>query len=264
LISYSHELYQSVMSTDQSYEDSARYYDGAYGSVATLGPDAAFYKSLALECGGPVLELGCGTGRVLLPIAAQGIACTGVDASPAMLEEFSRKPGADAVTLACARMESFDLPGRRFPLIYSAFRAFQHLDAVEQQHACLARVRAHLAPGGRFAFDVFNPRLDKLAQEADPEEMDVTFQVAGRGVKRFATVKRDRVRQVINVTMRYVEERAVGASLETKVAFTMRWFWRYELEHLLHRAGFADVTIYGDFDRSPIGPSSPAFVVVAR
>jgi SAM-dependent methyltransferase len=256
--------YHSVMSTDHSYESTARYYDGAYGAVPTLGPDAAFYKSMALECGGPVLELGCGTGRVLLPIATQGIACAGVDASPAMLEEFRCKPGAWAVTLACARMESFDLPGRNFRLIYSAFRAFQHLDTVEQQLACLARVRAHLAPGGRLAFDVFNPRLDILARETDPEEIDLTFQVDGREVKRFATVRRDRVRQVIDVTMRYVEERAAGATLETTVAFTMRWFWRYELEHLLHRAGFADVEIYGDFDRSPVGPGSPAFVVVAR
>jgi SAM-dependent methyltransferase len=252
------------MSTDQSYEDSAQYYDGAYGVVPTLGPDAEFYKSLALECGGPVLELGCGTGRVLLPIATRGIACTGVDASPAMLEEFRRKPGAEAVTLACARMESFDLPGRRFRLIYSAFRAFQHLDTVEQQLACLARVRAHLAPGGNLAFDVFNPRLDFLVQEADPEVLDLTFQVGGREVKRFVTRTRDRVRQVVDVTMRYVEERAAGASLETAVEFTMRWFWRYELEHLLHRAGFTDVAIYGDFDCSPIGPNSPAYVVIAR
>ncbi len=252
------------MSTDHSYEFTARYYDGAYGAVPTLGPDAVFYKSLALECGGPVLELGCGTGRVLLPIAAQGIACTGVDASPAMLEEFRRKPGAEAVSLVCARMESFDLPGRRFPLIYSAFRAFQHLDAVEQQLACLGRVRAHLAPGGKFAFDVFNPKLAKMAQEADPETLDLTFRHDGHETRRYATVTRDRAHQVTRVTMRYVEEREGGAPKETTVTFTMRWFWRYELEHLLHRAGFADVTIHGDFDRSPVGPGSPAFVVVAR
>jgi len=252
------------MSTDQSYEDSARYYDGAYGAVKTLGPDAAFYQSLAVECGGPVLELGCGTGRVLLPIAAQSLACTGVDASPAMLEQFRRKPGATAATLAEARMESFDLGGRKFALIFSAFRAFQHLDTVEQQLACLARVRAHLAPGGAFAFDVFNPKLENLARDADPEVLDLTFQHEGREVKRYATVSRDRVRQVIHVTMRYVEAMAAGPAKETTVHFTMRWFWRYELEHLLHRAGFTDVTIYGDFDRSPVGPNSPAYVVIAR
>lgn len=252
------------MSTDASYEYTARYYDGAYGAKATLGPDAIFYRELAVGCGGPVLELGCGTGRVLLPIAAQGIACTGVDASPAMLDEFRRKPGAEAVALASARMEDFDLPGWRFRLIFSAFRAFQHLDTVEQQLACLARVRAHLAPGGTFAFDVFNPKPESMARKSDPETLDATFNHHGREVKRYATVTRDPVRQVMRVTMRYVEASDTGPPQETTEHFTMRWFWRYELEHLLQRAGFTTVTIHGNFDRSPVGPASPAYVVLAR
>lgn len=252
------------MSTDESYEFSARYYDGAYRAKTTLGPDAAFYQALAVESGGPVLELGCGTGRVLLPIAARGIVCAGVDASPAMLGQFRRKPGAAAVTLVHARMESFDLAGQRFPLIFSAFRAFQHLDTVEQQLACLARVRAHLAPGGALAFDVFHPSLENMARDADPEAPDLAFEREGRAVTRFVTVKRDRVHQLLHLTMRYVETAASGPPAETTVHFTMRWFWRYELEHLLHRAGFSDVAIYGDFDRSPVTRTSPAFVVVAR
>ncbi len=253
-----------MSTTDQSYEYSARYYDGAYQVKADLGPDALFYKALAVECGGPVLELGCGTGRVLLPIAAQGIACTGVDASPAMLARLRQKPGASAVTLACARMESFDLPGQKFPLIFSAFRAFQHLDTVDHQLACLARARAHLAPGGALAFDVFSPKLENMARDADPEALDLSFVHEGRPVQRFVTVTRDRVAQLLHLAMRYVETVESGPPLETKVHFTMRWFWRYELEHLLHRAGFTDVKIHGDFDRSPVTRTSPAFVVIAR
>lgn len=252
------------MSTDHSYEATAQYYDGAYATVTSLGADVAFYKSLAVAGGGPVLELGCGTGRVLLPIAATGLPCTGIDASPAMLDELRRKPGGADVTLACARMEAFDLPGRRFALIYSAFRAFQHLDTVEQQLACLARVRAHLAPGGVLAFDVFNPRLDLLAAETRPEEFDLTFRQGDREVQRFVATRYDRVRQLSHVTMRYIESGGGTAPQEKTVAFTMRWFWRFELEHLLHRAGFHDVTIHGDFDRSEVGPDSPAYVVVAR
>jgi SAM-dependent methyltransferase len=229
-----------------------------------LGADVAFYKALAVAGGGPVLELGCGTGRVLLPIAATGLPCTGIDASPAMLDELRRKPGGADVTLACARMEAFDLPGRRFTLIYSAFRAFQHLDTVEQQLACLARVRAHLAPGGVFAFDVFNPRLDLLAAETRPEENDLTFHQGDREVRRLVAVRNDRVHQLSHVTMRYIESGGGAATEETAVAFTMRWFWRFELEHLLHRAGFREMTIFGDFDRSEVGPASPAYVVVAR
>lgn len=252
------------MSTDHSYETTAHYYDGAYATVTSLGADVAFYRALAVASGGPVLEMGCGTGRVLLPIAATGLPCTGIDASPAMLDELRRKPGSAGVTLACARMEAFDLPGRRFALIYSAFRAFQHLDTVEQQLACLARVRAHLAPGGTFAFDIFNPRLDLLATETRPEELDLTFRQGDREVKRLVAVRNDRVRQLSHVTMRYIESGGGAPTAEKAVAFTMRWFWRFELEHLLHRAGFREVTICGDFDRSDVGPTSPAYVVVAR
>jgi SAM-dependent methyltransferase len=252
------------MSTDQSYEYTARYYDAAHGTAASLRADASFYEALAVEGGGPVLELGCGTGRALLPIAARGLACAGLDASPAMLEQFRGKTGAASVELACGRMEAFDFRTRRFRLIFSAFRAFQHLDTVEQQLACLSRVRAHLEPGGLFAFDVFNPSLENMARDADPEALDLAFRHDGREVKRFVTVTRDRVRQLIHLTMRYVEAGASEPPRETKVVFSMRWFWRYELEHLLHRAGFNDVVIYGDFDRSPVGRTSPALVVLAR
>jgi len=97
-----------TMSVDVSYESTARFYDAAYAAMPSLGPDARFYERLAAEIGGPVLEVGCGTGRVLLPIATRGIECAGVDASPAMLDEFRRKPGAGMVALSCARMQSFD------------------------------------------------------------------------------------------------------------------------------------------------------------
>ena len=252
------------MSTTESYEYTARYYDAAYGELSKQRADMAFYESLAVECGGPVLELGWGTGRALLPIEARGIACTGVDLSPAMLEQFRRKPGAAAVTLVCAHMESFDLGARRFPLIFSAFRAFQHLDTVEQQLACLARVRAHLAPGGLFAFDVFNPSLERMALDSEPEVLDLSFAYEGRPTKRYVSATRNRVNQLIRITMRYVEETGPGPARESIVHLSMRWFWRFELEHLLHRAGFTEVTIHGDFDRSPVGRTSPAFVVLAR
>ena len=93
------------MSTTESYEYTARYYDAAYGELSAQRADIAFYQELAVQSGGPVLELGCGTGRTLLPIAARGLACTGVDLSPAMLDQFRRKPGAATVELCCARRD---------------------------------------------------------------------------------------------------------------------------------------------------------------
>lgn len=103
------------------FEDSygsvtARFYDAAYEALGQLGPDTDFYRDLARECGGPVLELGCGTGRVLLEIAAEVIPCTGLDVSGAMLEVLRRKVAGAAGApprLVRAEMQHFELPGER-------------------------------------------------------------------------------------------------------------------------------------------------------
>src|SRR5436189_2875890 len=99
----------------------ARHCDFAFGLFRSASGDVEFYRSLAREAGGPVLELGCGTGRVLLPIARDGSACTGLDSSEAMLEELRRKNPPDNLRLVAGRMQSFDLGADRFALIFSAF-----------------------------------------------------------------------------------------------------------------------------------------------
>jgi len=250
------------------FEDSygsvtARFYDAAYEALGQLGPDTDFYRDLARECGGPVLELGCGTGRVLLEIAAEGIPCTGLDVSGAMLEVLRQKAVGAPPQLVRAEMQHFELPGERFPLVFSAFRAFQHLYTVQDQLRCLACVRAHLAPGGRFAFDVFNPRLNGVWVEQEPEAEDLCFREGEDEIVRFVRATRDRPTQTLSLVMRYERRRAGKPVGSEEARFRMRWFTRYELEHLLARAGFAEVAIYGDFDRSPVGRESPALVVVA-
>lgn len=249
------------------YEDdydrvTARYYDAAYAALPGVGADVDFYRALAREAGGPVLELGCGTGRVLVPILEDGVDVTGLDASPAMLDRLRRRVPADT-RLVCADMRDFDLGAARFALVYSAFRPFQHLVEVEEQLRCLACVRAHLAPGGRFAFDVFKPRLEMLLAEEQAEAEDVRFEQDGEQVVRYATVRRDDVAQTLRVSFRY--ERSAGGRVlgDDHAAFTMRWFHRFELLHLMARAGFEEVRIFGDFDRSAVGAESPAYVVLA-
>ncbi len=243
----------------------ARFYDAAYESSPQLdGSDVRFYRELARQGGGPVLELGCGTGRVLLEIARDGFPCTGLDVSQHMLARLRQKSTFPNLRLVHAPMQRFDLPGERFGLIFAAFRAFQHLYGVEDQLACLACVRRHLAPGGRLAFDVFAPRLARMAQLEEPEQVDLRFALDGEEVVRHATVSRDPLAQLLTVRFRYErfrDGRAVGNELAT---FHMRWFWRFELEHLLARAGFREVEIHGDFERRPVGLDTPAYVVVAR
>ena len=242
----------------------ARHCDFAFGLFRSASGDVDFYRGLAKESGGPVLELGCGTGRVLLPIARDGIACTGLDSSEAMLEELRKRRPPGNLRLVKGPMQDFDLGSERFGLIFSAFRSLQHVLTVEDQLACLAAVRRHLTPGGLFAFDVFAPKLERIAQVEEPEAEEARWKEDKTEVVRFTSVRRDPASQVMEVTFRY-ESRSPGRPPESETVRTkMRYFFRYEIEHLLARSGFTDIQILGGFDRRPFDYFSGETVVLAR
>jgi ubiquinone/menaquinone biosynthesis C-methylase UbiE len=136
---------------DDEYERIlARTYDPVYGIVRDPSGDVAFYVEQAKDSGGPVLELGCGTGRVLIPTARLGLSCVGLDASAEMLAVLREKNPPENLELVNGRMEAFDLGERRFRLVTAPFRATQHLLDVDAQLSALENVRRHLAPGGAF------------------------------------------------------------------------------------------------------------------
>jgi len=244
---------------DDEYEGPlSRTYDALYAVMRNPAGDVGFYRGLAEEVGGPVLELGCRTGRVLLPIAALGIPCVGLDASPAMLAALRAKNPPANLELVQGRMESFDLGGRRFPLVICPFRAFQHLMDVPAQLATLTNIRRHLAPGGAFAFDLFDPKLALLAAPSPAERLEATFMLDGVQTQRFGRTRTDQAAQVLEVTFRFEPPQDAGST-----TVRLRWFYRYEIEHLLARAGFTDLTIYGGFDRRPWQPERET-VIVAR
>jgi len=240
------------MAYDEDYAASiARSYDGDYALLRDPVGDRQFYAQLARDAGGPVLELGCGTGRVLLPIAREGIECVGLDLSPAMLDVFRAKVPPANLSLVQASLTDFDLGGRRFRLVFAAFRVFQHLLTIQEQLAALACARRHLAPGGLFVFDVFAPKLSRIELPEEPETQDVAVRDGDDVVRRFVAVWRDQAAQVQRVRLRHERWRA-GAKLSEETAeIRMRWFFRYEVEHLLARAGFEPIAFYGGFDRRP-------------
>lgn len=184
----------NVNPESDTYAETAELYD--YVQPYAARKDVEFYTNMARESGGPVLEIGCGTGRVLLPIARAGAEITGLDLSAKMLgvcrEKLAREP-ADVrgrVKLVQSDMRVFDL-GRTFKLITIPFRPFQHLISVEDQLACLACVNKHLAPGGRFILDIFNPSLKALTDEMRKEGFGHEPEVKlpdGRKMKRWARI----------------------------------------------------------------------------
>ncbi|MEU4393535.1 class I SAM-dependent methyltransferase [Kribbella sp. NPDC023855] len=148
---------------------------GAFYSDARLydlmfpggGPAVDFYRAEVNRQGGRVLELGCGTGHKLIPIASDGHPCVGVDLSADMLAEAQRKADERGVAVEWMQgdMRDFDL-GRTFDFVFITANSLLHLQEADDLVSCFRSVRRHLAPGARFVFDVFNPSVRLLA-EAD-------------------------------------------------------------------------------------------------
>ena len=247
-----------------------------YDAIYADRDDAGFWQAMAAAAGGgPILELGCGTGRVLLPLARAGYEITGLDLSAQVLERCGAKLQSeppevgDRVRLLRADMTSFDL-GRRFAAIICPFAGFQQLRTVEQQLACLERCRSHLLPHGRLVLDLPNPDPAPAEYARDePEEGEATAQLVdwtdGRRIRWWMTViYYDRSQQCNECEVTYEISEADGASRRLTETIALRYTFRFELEHLLVRAGFRVVALYGDYDRSPFADGSPAMIVVAE
>ena len=235
-------------------------------------PDVAFYVEEALAHGGMVLEVGCGTGRILIPAARQGVEITGLDKSSRMLAQCEARLADEPpevqqnVTLVRADMRDFDL-GRQFSIIMIPFRPLQHLITVSEQISALRAMHRHLEPGGRLMFDVFNPKIQYLIDDNSRERED-TAEVAlpdGRSFRRTARVAAVHVAaQYSEIEMIYYVREADGTTQRLVQGFPMRWYWRYEVEHLLARCGFRVKAVFGDFNRSPLTDVSPEMIFMAE
>ena len=236
-------------------------------------PDVAFYSRLAAESDGPVLELASGTGRILIPIARSGKPVSGLEASEHMLarcrQALEREPREvrDEVELIRGRMQSFQLKDR-FGLVICPFNSFLHLLSVEEQLSCLDCVHEHLEPGGRFAFDVFEPDIPRLASPRFTEEgQPQRFRLSTGG-----TVELRHRNKSVDFRSQMIESELIldvtypnGCNEQVLHTFHQRYLFRCEAEHLLDRCGFGVEALYGDFDQNPHGTAGPGqFVFVAR
>ena len=254
------------------YGFTAEYYD--HVTSYRERSDIPFWVEMAQASGGPVLEIGCGTGRVLIPIARAGIDITGMDLSPFMLAVCRRNLAEEPaevqsrVRLVEGDMRAFDL-GRQFSLVTLPFRPFQHLTTAEDQMACLHGIHRHLLPGGRLVLDLFNPSLPYLVDEGRQQEQGDGPEFAmpdGRRVVRcFRVTERDYFNQVQHVELIYYVTHPDGRNERLVHSFPMRYLFRFEAEHLLARCGFAIEALYADYDKKPYGSEYPGeLIFVAR
>jgi len=255
-----------------SYDISAKHYDAAYSVKQGLA-DASFYADLAKRSGGPVLEIACGTGRVLLNIAREGIQIEGVDNSPAMLRVLEARlqrepPGVgDKVKLHQGDMRDFHLE-KKYPLVIIPFRPMQHMFTVPDQVSALATAAAHLQEKGRLAFDVFFPKFETIPEGIGQETLELEWPVDSKPPK---TVRRylrkesfDKVHQNFSATFlfrTYEGDKLVREEIEP---LKMSYYTYPHLRALFLLAGLEPVEEYGSFEKTPLDHTASEMIFVLR
>lgn len=253
--------------TSAHYDDPA-YYTKTY---ARRTDDVRYYVDLAAASGGPVLEYGCGNGRITLPVARAGVHITGVDLSAPMLgdlrEQLGREPRevASRVSLRRGDMRALRL-SRRFPLVICPFNAFLHLYTREDVERFLARAGEHLTPRGELVFDVSMPEPAELARDPDRAYATPRFRYPakegpGEVVRYTERFDYDKLRQILFVMMEFTP---VSGGERWTTPLAHRQFFPRELEALLHYNGFEITTLRGDFSDAPPGNDTSMLVYHCR
>jgi SAM-dependent methyltransferase len=229
--------------------------------------DLAFYVGRAKEAGGPVLECGCGTGRILIPTQEAGVDIDGIDIHPGMIEVLKQKAAALGLTprVTLADMRDFTMP-RRYALVTIPFRAFMHLTTTADQIAALRCIREHLEPGGALVFNLFFPSFERIVASGDTMDLEREFEdpASGLPVGIYARNRFDRVRQVLQGEREIRVSDARGYVAETlRDRLTLRWTFVPEMELLLTAAGFGRWELRGGFDGAPYASHTQEMVWTA-
>ncbi len=236
--------------------------------------DLPFYLEEAKVAGGSVLELGCGTGRLLIPLLSSGLEVSGLDASAAMLEIARQKREhlspelASRLHLHQGDMSEFEL-GQQFALILIPFRSFQLLLTPEAQRRCLICINRHLTPRGKVIINLFDPRYDLIRPGKQPSASlpkHLVHPVSGNQVL-VETLERasDPVTQTFTEQWRFTETDATGALVrQEEHELQMRWTFRYEMRHLVEGCGLVVEAEYSDFHRSPPQYGKEQILVLSR
>lgn len=252
---------------NSTYDPIARYYDLSHDR---LTDDIPFLLRQAGETGGPLLELGCGSGRLLAPLARAGHEITGVDNSAEMLARAELRLRAEAgdvrarVRLVPADMKSPVLPEASFALAFFGYNTFMHLDEAGAA-AALRRLRPLLRPGGRLLIDVDNP-LALSAAGDDPDfvlEDELRDEAMGETVRQYTAYESVPGEQAVDVTWVYETGRA-GDDAPTRVTLRYHYLYPHQYDLLFGLTGFRLLGFLGDYDGSPFDEDSERLIVVGQ
>lgn len=248
------------------YAKLARYYDA---ENADLVEDLPAYLTLAERFGEPVLDVGCGTGRVSFYLAGNGLPVTGIDSSDAMLQRAQERAGRHASVSSQITWHHADVTqmklGEQFGFVIYAYNGFMHLTEQSQQIAALERIAAHLEPGGGLVIDIPNPVTMFLSDDVPGLVLERTFTdgQTGHVVMQQSLASVNRATQVMSVTWVYDRIEPDGLVHRDVIPVRLRYTMGAEMRLLLDRAGLRGVELYGNYDFSPYGEDSPRLFVVA-
>jgi SAM-dependent methyltransferase len=254
----------------ESYSITAKHYDAAYAVKQDL-VDLPFYLDLAKRSGGPVLEIACGTGRALLPIAREGIAIDGVDNSVPMLRVLKSHIEKEApqtrrrITLHNGDMCNFRLR-KKYPLVIIPFRPLQHMHTVQDQLKALTTAAFHLQRNGILAFDVFYPKFELIAASIGQEILDLEWQAGKDLVVRryFRKESVDKINQNLSFTFIFRTYQGDKLVREESEPFMLSYYTYPHLKALFLLAGLESVAEYGTFAKTPLDNTSDQMIFLLQ
>jgi len=240
----------------------ARFYDLVYHSQRD-GVDNDYFQKVILKTKGKILEIGAGTGRLFIDALNQGANIYGLDISQYMLDELLKKLDKKEhyrVSLQDFINFRYDF---KFDLIIAPFRVIMHLMEKEDQIMAINNVYRHLNRNGRFIFDTFIPDLNQLINGIkDKTDFDGEYE-PGKKIRRIVSTVPDLVNQRININFRFEWDEDNGLVAE-EWDMALRFFFRYELEHLVERSYFNKYKIVGDFYGNELNQESKEFIVICQ
>lgn len=225
-----------------------------YDGLNTYTGDVPFYLEACRRARGPVLELCCGSGRLTLPLLKAGINITGLDFTPSMLAAARRKASALGLPDVFLRGDMLKARlGRKFKLVFIPFNSIQNIYTLEDVEKVFRTVRAHLAPGGRFILDIFNPSIEYMAKMSKPHKGISRFRTPkGRKVVLDEVCRYDSASQVNRVT--WIHHIDGGRPVAQKL--DMRCFYPLEMDALLKYNGFKTLSKFGSYSKEPFSSKS--------
>ncbi len=247
------------------YDSIAPFYDIEH---AHFDEDLDMYRNFAELCGGKILELACGSGRLLLPLAHEGYTLTGVDTSAGMLalarQELEKAGSADRCQLVQQDMCTLQLPDK-YRLAIVALGSFGHIITRRQQQQALAAIRQHLSMGATFVLDISNDDARYMEHLSGQMLHQGTWQQAdGSYVTHFLSPASANTQHLLDLTHFYEVHRQGEAVRRTISQTSLYLFERNETDLLLEQAGFHIKNVYGNYDFGPYEHESPRMIFIAE